>query len=136
MAGTINGKAATGAGQLLTANAVTDNGAEGLSLTVTGSSTGARGSVNFTRGVTDQLKLLLGKVLEAEGALEKRIDNYEDRKALIEEKKAKLETKMKAIELRYSKQFNALDGLLSSLQSTSSYLQTQLANLPGPRKLN
>ncbi|MGV3592804.1 MAG: flagellar filament capping protein FliD [Gammaproteobacteria bacterium] len=136
VAGTINGKAATGAGQLLTANAVTDNGAEGLSLTVTGSSSGARGSVNFTRGVTDQLKLLLGKVLEAEGALEKRIDNYEDRKALIEEKKAKLETKMKAIELRYSKQFNALDGLLSSLQSTSSYLQTQLANLPGPRKLN
>ena len=54
VAGTINGKAATGAGQLLTANAVTDNGAEGLSLTVTGSSTGARGSVNFTRGVTDR----------------------------------------------------------------------------------
>ncbi|HEY0961901.1 MAG TPA: flagellar filament capping protein FliD [Pseudomonadales bacterium] len=136
VAGTINGKAATGAGQMLTANAVNGNAAEGLALIVSGSSTGARGSVNFTRGVTDQLKLLLGKVLETEGALEKRIDNYEDRKALIEEKKAKLETKMKAIELRYSKQFNSLDGLLSSLQSTSSYLQTQLANLPGPRKLN
>jgi flagellar hook-associated protein 2 len=54
----------------------------------------------------------------------------------VEEKKAKLEVKWKQIETRYSKQFNSLDGLLSSLQSTSSYLQTQLANLPGPRKLN
>lgn len=136
VAGTINGKAASGAGQLLTASEATDNGAEGLALTVTGSATGARGDVSFTRGVTDQLKLLLGKMLESEGALEKRIDNYEDRQALIEEKRAKLETKMKAIELRYSKQFNALDGLLSSLQSTSAYLQTQLASLPGPRKPN
>jgi flagellar hook-associated protein 2 len=136
VAGTINGKAATGAGQLLTANAVTNNNAVGLSVKVTGTSTGARGTVNFTRGVTDQLKLFLGKVLEAEGALEKRIDNYQDRKVLIEEKKAKLEVKWKAIELRYSKQFNTLDSLLQSMQSTSSYLQTQLAQLPGPRKVN
>ena len=134
VAGTINGMAATGAGQLLTANAVTDNSAEGLALTVTGATTGARGSVNFTRGVTDQLKLLLGKVLEAEGALEKRIDNYAERKAQIDEKKARLEVKLKAIEQRYSRQFNSLDGLLSSLQSTSTYLESQLANLPGPRK--
>jgi flagellar hook-associated protein 2 len=136
VAGTINGKAATGAGKLLTANSVLDNDADGLSLTVSGTATGARGTVNFTRGVTDQLKLLLGKVLEAEGALEKRIDNYEDRKVLVEERKAKLEVKWKAIEARYSKQFNSLDGLLSSLQSTSTYLTQQLANLPGPRKLN
>jgi flagellar hook-associated protein 2 len=136
VAGTINGKAATGAGKLLTANSVLDNDADGLALTVSGTATGARGTVNFTRGVTDQLKLLLGKVLEAEGALEKRIDNYEDRKVLVEERKAKLEIKLKAIEARYSKQFNALDGLLSSLQSTSTYLTEQLANLPGPRKAN
>jgi flagellar hook-associated protein 2 len=135
VAGTINGKPATGAGQMLTASAGEGNDAQGLSLMVTGSSTGARGNVNFTRGVTDQLKLLLGKILEAEGALEKRIDNFEDRKAQIEEKRARLDAKMKIIEARYSKQFNALDGLLSSLQSTSSYLQTQLENLPGPRKL-
>ena len=134
VAGTINGKAATGAGQLLTADNVAENDAVGLSLKVTGAGTGDRGMVNFTRGVTDQLKLLLGKVLESEGALEKRIDNYEDRKALIEERKAKLELKWKSIEARYSRQFNSLDGLLSSLQSTSSYLQTQLAQLPGPRK--
>lgn len=136
VAGTINGKPATGAGQLLTASAATDNGAEGLALTVTGSATGARGSVNFTRGVTDQLKLLLGKLLDAEGALEKRIDNFEERQAQIADKKAKLDAKMKAIELRYTRQFNSLDSLLSSLQSTSAYLQQQLANLPGPRKPN
>ncbi len=55
---------------------------------------------------------------------------------LVEERKVRLEAKWKQIEARYSKQFNALDGLLANLQSTSSYLTQQLANLPGPRKLN
>jgi len=32
---------------------------------------------------------------------------------------------------RYTAQFNALDSLLSGLKSTSTYLETQLANLPG-----
>jgi flagellar hook-associated protein 2 len=131
VAGTINGAAATGAGKLLTSTA---GDASGLALLVSGTATGARGSVNFTRGVTDQLKLLLTQVLEAEGSLEKRIDNIEERKVLVEERRAKLEVKWKAVEARYMAQFNALDGLLSQLQSTSSFLTTQLANLPGPRR--
>jgi flagellar hook-associated protein 2 len=73
-------------------------------------------------------------VLDSEGALEKRIDNFEERKAQIEERKLKLEAKWKAIETRYLRQFNSLDRLLQDMQSTSTYLQSQLANLPGPRR--
>ena len=37
---------------------------------------------------------------------------------------------MEQIEARYRRQFTALDSLLAQLQSTSSYLAQQLANLP------
>ncbi|MET0661486.1 MAG: flagellar filament capping protein FliD, partial [Steroidobacteraceae bacterium] len=41
-----------------------------------------------------------------------------------------LETRLATIEARYRKQFTALDGLLLGMQTTSNYLQQQLANLP------
>ena len=44
--------------------------------------------------------------------------------------KEALALRMAQIEARYRKQFTALDSLLSQLQSTSSYLTQQLANLP------
>ena len=37
---------------------------------------------------------------------------------------------MEQIEARYRRQFTALDSLLSQLQTTSSYLAQQLANVP------
>jgi flagellar hook-associated protein 2 len=49
-------------------------------------------------------------------SLDQRIDSYEYRLTLIEE--------------RYRRQFSALDGLLGQLQGTSSFLSQQLANLP------
>ena len=46
--------------------------------------------------------------------------------------KEALALRMAQIEARYRKQFTALDSLLAQLQSTSSYLTQQLANLPKP----
>jgi flagellar hook-associated protein 2 len=130
VAGTINGAAAQGAGKLLTATDATD--AEGLSLLVSGTATGARGTVNFTRGVADQLNQLLDRILDTEGSLAARIDSIKDRQEAVEARRARLELKWKAVETRYLTQFNALDGLLSKLQSTSSYLESQLGSLPKP----
>lgn len=42
-----------------------------------------------------------------------------------------LEFRLTQIEARYTKQFTALDTLVANLTSTSSYLQQQLASLPG-----
>jgi flagellar hook-associated protein 2 len=43
---------------------------------------------------------------------------------------SRLETRMTAIEARYRAQFTALDTLMSSLNSTSSYLTQVLSSLP------
>lgn len=42
-----------------------------------------------------------------------------------------LSNRLSQIEARYRKQFSALDGLVASMNKTSSYLTQQLANLPG-----
>lgn len=130
VAGTIGGVAAQGAGRRLTG--ATGSAAEGLAIEVEGSATGALGTVAFTRGVAEQLKLLLEQVLATEGGLAQRVDTINTRKQQVEARRAELELKWKAVEARYLRQFNALDGLLSSLQSTSAFLEAQLGNLPKP----
>jgi flagellar hook-associated protein 2 len=48
----------------------------------------------------------------------------------ISRDKEALALRMEQIEARYRRQFTALDSLLSQLQTTSSYLAQQLANMP------
>lgn len=133
VAGTIDGVAATGAGNLLIAGAGSD--AEGLGLTISGTTTGSRGNVNFTRGISSQFEQFLTDLLDAEGALTTRIDSYKDRLDALEEKKADMELRWEKVKERYTKQFNALDTLMGQLQSTSSYLEGQLAALPKPNSI-
>ena len=49
-----------------------------------------------------------------------------NRKDLIARKQA-LDDRMAVVQARYQKQFNALDQLLTQMQSTSSYLAKQLS---------
>lgn len=134
VAGTIGGVAATGAGRLLIAADDTD--AEGLSLTINGGTTGSRGNVNFTRGISSQFDKLFADLLDEEGALTQRIDSYQDRLDAVAAKKEELELRWEKVRDRYTRQFNALDTLMSQLQSTSSYLEQQLAALPKPNSVN
>lgn len=127
VAGTIGGEAATGTGNILIADSETT--AEGLSLTINGTTTGARGDVVFTRGIASQLDRLLEQVLEEEGALESRLDSFQDRLEEIDERRTSLELRWDALEERYREQFNALDILLANLNTTSAFLVNQLGNL-------
>jgi flagellar hook-associated protein 2 len=128
--GTIDGIAAVGVGNILTAGS--GSGAEGLSLKIEGLTTGSRGSVNFSRGIANQLKSLLDRFLDIDGALEDRIDTFKERIDEVEERRATLELRWQAVEARYSRQFNALDLLLAGLQSTSTYMEEQFKNLVEP----
>ena len=128
--GTINGESATGTGNVLVGDSET--AAEGLSLIISGTATGSRGDVNFTRGIADQVNTLLGNILLDEGALETRIDTLKDRIADVATRREDLELRWADIEARYTKQFNALDSLLASLENTSSYLELQFDNLLKP----
>ena len=128
--GTINGELATGTGNVLVANSGT--AAEGLSLTISGTTTGSRGSINFTRGIANQLNSLLGNILLTEGALESRLDTLQDRLDEVKQRREDLELRWEEVEERYSRQFNALDSLLAGLENTSNYLEQQFDNLLKP----
>lgn len=130
VAGTIGGIAATGAGNVLAAAAETD--AEGLNLIIDGGALGSRGDVNFTRGIASQFDELLEAILAEESALNSRIDSYQDRIDDVADRREELELRWEAVRERYTAQFNALDTLLGQLESTSSYLQSQLDNLLKP----
>jgi len=70
--GTINGVAATGSGQVLTA--ATGDDSEGIRVTVDGSATGDRGTVTYIEGVGEQFVDLITRFVTTDGALTSKTD--------------------------------------------------------------
>jgi flagellar hook-associated protein 2 len=126
--GTINGVAATGAGQFLTGAAGSD--AEGLRLQVTGTATGSRGTISYSKGYAYQFDKLIDTLLADDGPIAARTDGLNETLKNIGKQKDALNLRLTDIEKRYRAQFTALDQLLGSMTKTSSFLQQQLANLP------
>jgi len=128
VAGTINGLAATGSGQILTAAAAQSG--EGLRLAINGGPLGARGTVNFSRGYADQLNRLATNLLATDGIIAGRVDGINTSIKDIDRRQEDLTARLSTIETRYRAQFTALDTMLSSLNQTSQFLTQQLATLP------
>jgi flagellar hook-associated protein 2 len=126
VAGTIGGATATGSGQTLTGS----GDAAGLSISITGGAIGARGTIDFTRGITDRLDTLLDSILDSEGIFSSRIESLNSRVDDINDQRDALELRMEALEARYLRQFSAMDALVAQLQSTSNFLFQQLGNTP------
>ncbi|NEX62705.1 flagellar filament capping protein FliD [Noviherbaspirillum galbum] len=126
-AGTINGAAATGAGQYLTG--ATGDDSEGLRIKVSGGATGARGTVSFTKGYAYQLNSLITSFLADDGTLTSRTDGLNTQIKNLENDKTRLQDRLTVIEQRYRDQFTALDNLMSSMTKTSSFLTQQIAAL-------
>jgi flagellar hook-associated protein 2 len=128
VAGSIGGTAATGSGQTLkgTGNAV------GLELKVTGGDATNRGTVYFSRGYAYELDKLVGKLLGEDSLLDGRLDGINASIKDIGTRRESMERRLISTEARIRAQFTALDVMMSRMQSTSSYLQQQLANLPTP----
>jgi flagellar hook-associated protein 2 len=123
--GTINGVTANTTGSVLTG--VTGNGSYGLQLSVTGTATGSRGTVTFSKGLAGELSSLLDGWLDTDGALTTKTDGISSSIKDLNKKADDISAKLPAIEARYRAQYAKLDALLSSLQSTSSNLSSQLA---------
>jgi flagellar hook-associated protein 2 len=127
VAGTINGEAATGSGQILTG----DSGAAstaGLSLKYTGLTTGNVGSIKFTAGVAELFDRVLFNITDTqEGYLAFKqtslTDKITDMDKQITEMEAKLKIKMDVMTAR----FQAMELALSKFQSISSWLSGQLS---------
>ncbi len=85
------------------------------------SATGSLGNVLIAR--------LDGAVAPSTGLLETRTKALNDRIKGLQSDSERLNVRMSKIEENYRKQYTALDGLVSQLQTTSSFLSQQLSQL-------
>ncbi len=129
VAGTIDGVAAVGSGQTLTAGPGTP--ASGVAVNVTGGALGARGTVSFGRGFAAKLGGVLDDILSSSGLLANSTDGVNSSIKDLDHQRTSLNSRLTSIEARYRAQFTSLDTLLSSMQSTSAFLTQQLSVLNG-----
>jgi len=119
-AGTIGGVAATGSGKALTA--------QGITVSIEGGSTGARGLLNFTRGLADSLDTMISSFLS--DALSARTTGIQTSIKEIADRISAFETRMTNTQAALTAQFTALDAAISSMQNTTTFLTQALASLP------
>ena len=82
-------------------------------------------------GVAVKLDALLAPYLDSDGVLDARTSGLKTSIADIAERREALSERLAALQKRYTREFNALDTLMSQLQGTSNFLNQQLSRLPG-----
>ncbi|MCX7250485.1 MAG: flagellar filament capping protein FliD [Burkholderiales bacterium] len=127
LTGTLNGVAATSIGQTLTG--ASDNAAEGLKVSVSNGSTGSRGNVQYSQGFAYQLDQLASSFLGENGTISMRTDGINSSLKKLDSDRLRLEAKLSRIQQQYQDQFTKLDTTMSSINSTSTYLTSQLTAL-------
>ncbi len=108
--------------------------AAGLSVEILGGATGIRGDLVFSRGVADRLAALIDEINGGEGAIAARNEGLNRQVEDIEGQRLRLRRRLEKLEDRLRRQFSGLDATLGSLQETSTFLNNQLAGLPGARQ--
>jgi flagellar hook-associated protein 2 len=73
---------------------------------------------------------MLAQMQGSGGALSAKISGLQATTATIQQQRKGESSRLEGVQARYLKQFGALDLAIAKMQSTSSYLSTQLANLP------
>ena len=126
--GTIDGKPATGSGQVLT-GAGAGAGADGIKVMVVGGATGVRGDVNFSQGYAYLLGRAVDSMLSSAGALASNTDNVNKNITALQKRAATLTVQLTQMEARLRTQYTALDMLLTKMGQTSTFLTQQLAAL-------
>jgi flagellar hook-associated protein 2 len=129
VAGTIDGVAATGSGRILKA---TSGNANGLHVLYTGTDVPSAGPLSFTytRGgasaldklMADATDLVDGLVTKQENSTKSNMDKLDSKISSVQDQ---IDRRME----RYLTQFQALETALQNLQSTQSWLSSQLAGL-------
>ncbi len=129
VAGTINGEAATGSGQLLTGDTGTAN-VNGLALQYTGTATGSVGTLKLTLGVAEQMNTQLYYITDSNdgyvGFKTDSIRNYvDDLEEDIEFKDAQLAKRMEILRAK----FVSMEIALNAMASISGWLNSQTQSL-------
>src|SRR5450830_1475307 len=129
--GTINGLAATSTGSNLVGAA--GDPSAGLNINVAGGALGARGTVNFTIGYAAKLDSVLTNLLSAGGMVTSRTDGINTSITQLNKQADTLTMRLTAIEASYRAQYTALDTLMASMSTTSTFMTQQIASLNANR---
>ncbi len=124
--GTIAGKAAFGYGNVLLPALGTD--AEGLSMTVQPGATG--GTITFSRGLAGGLSNLVNDYLKSSGVIKERETTINKDIKKVEEDETALTRRSDAYRARLMSQFQAMESIVRSLNSTGDFLDGILDRLP------
>lgn len=122
VAGTIGGIAAIGTGRSLKTTA-------GLVVSVNAAATGAFGTLNFNRGYASRISAMVSGALKSDGAFANRSDGLARSVKDIQTQQDRFNARMTTVESALRKQYTALDSMLSSMNSTSTYLTQQLSKI-------
>lgn len=124
--GSINGVTANGVDTNLVG--ATGDPSEGLNLRISGTGTGARGTVTVTVGIAAQLNRIMSDIMNTDGILESKTKSLTTNSTKLSTLITAQDDRLAAVEKRYRQQFTALESTLNSLKTTSSFLTSQLAN--------
>ena len=128
VAGTIDGYQATGSGQNLTGLSGTPT--DGLTIQISGGSLGNRGTINYSQGYATGLSNAISGILSNSGQIASVTNGINSDITDLNNQITAMNTHLAQVQKNYLSQFTSLDVLMGTMQSTSSYLTQQLANLP------
>ncbi len=127
VAGTINGEAAEGSGQMLESTA---GDSKGLTLLIRATSAGSYGTVDYTAGASALLDDMLDFLTESEDGMVKSSQNtLQERIDDIDESITKLEEAIVREQDRLRQQFTVMEEALAKLQTQSNFLSSQLVQM-------
>lgn len=89
------------------------------------------GSDDEEGGFAQSFDDLMSFYTDSDGLIQNRIDSRTTQLDSIDDERITFGRKMESLESRLYAQYNSMDLLVANLNSTSSYVQTQLDNMPG-----
>ncbi len=126
VAGTINGEAGFGSGEVLLP--ALGNDAYGINLIVQPGATEA--SINFSRGFGTELSQVIDTYLASNGILNTSEESLETKIDELDDDQSKLDSRMEAYYNRMLAQFMAMESIINGLNSSSSALDDLTSRLP------
>ena len=126
VSGTINGAAATGYGQMLTS---ASGSSQGLSMLVSGGTTGARGTVSYSNGYAYTMNNYLTSLLSSSGALTASTNELNTNISNTAKQITTLQQRLVTKQAMYTAEYTALNSMMTTMNSTSAFLTQQLSKL-------
>lgn len=128
--GTIGGQAATGSGRILSGDSGTS--ADGIVLRYSGASTGAVGSLTFSRGISALMEFASKALLDTDAASIKGVlDGIDTQKERIEDRIEQFDLRLERRAESLIKRFTTLEEAMARAQQQANWITSQLAALIG-----